>query len=127
VIDDVWTKSAWETIQCALPKNGHTSKIIMTTRINSVGRFCCTSDEGFAYQMKPLSRNDSENLFLKRTLCDEDKFPVQLEGIKNEIIEKCDGLPLAIVTLASMLATKPRTEEEWERALNSIHSMHEKR
>ena len=126
MIDDVWTKSAWEIIQCALPNNGHTSKVIMTTRINSVGQFSSTSDEGFIYQMKPLSRNDSENLFLKRTLCAEDKFPVQLTGIKNEIIEKCDGLPLAIVTLASMLATKPRTEEEWERALNSIHSMHEK-
>ncbi|XP_066391347.1 disease resistance protein RGA5-like [Miscanthus floridulus] len=126
VIDDVWTKSAWETIQCALPNNGHTSKVIMTTRINSVGQFSCASDEGFIYQMKPLSRNDSEKLFLKRTLCDEDEFPVQLEGIKDEIIEKCDGLPLAIVTLASMIATKPRTEEEWERALNSIHSMHEK-
>jgi Leucine-rich repeat (LRR) protein len=71
--------------------------------------------------------SDSENLFLKRTLCaNEDKFPVQLEGIKNEILEKCDGLPLAIVTLASLLATKPRTKEEWERALISISSMHEK-
>ncbi|CAN6226338.1 unnamed protein product [Urochloa humidicola] len=36
VIDDVWTKLAWDTIQCALPKNAHTSRIIMTTRINSV-------------------------------------------------------------------------------------------
>jgi hypothetical protein len=126
VIDDVWTNSAWETIQCALPKNAHASKIILTTRINSVGQFSCTPDEGFIYQMKPLCRNDSENLFLKRTLCDKDKFPAQLEGIKNEIIEKCDGLPLAIVTLASMLATKQRTREEWERALDSIHSTHKK-
>lgn len=126
MIDDVWTNSAWETIQCALPKNAHASKIILTTRINSVGQFSCTPDEGFIYQMKPLCRNDSENLFLKRTLCDKDKFPAQLEGIKNEIIEKCDGLPLAIVTLASMLATKQRTREEWERALDSIHSTHKK-
>jgi len=89
----------------------------MTTRNNSVGQFCCTSDEGFVYEMKPLSRRDSENLFLKRIFRAEDKFPVQLEGIKNEILEKCDGLPLAIVTLASLLATKPRTNEEWERHL----------
>ncbi|KAF8668944.1 hypothetical protein HU200_052154 [Digitaria exilis] len=126
VIDDVWTKLAWETIQCALPKNANTSRIIMTTRINSLGQFCSTSDEGFMYQMKPLSRSDSENLFLKRIFCGKDKFPVQLEGIKNEILEKCDGLPLAIVTLASLLAAKPRTKEEWERALNSISYMHEK-
>jgi len=76
--------------------------------------------------MKPLSRRDSENLFLKRIFRAEDKFPVQLEGIKNQILETCDGLPLAIVTLASLLATKPRTKEEWERTLNSISYMHEK-
>jgi len=127
VIDDVWTEEAWQYIQYALPKNARTSRIIMTTRINSLGQLCCTSDEGFLYQMKPLSRSDSENLFLRRTLCtDEDKFPIQLEGIKNEILEKCDGLPLAIVTLASLLANKPRTKEEWERELNSIRYMHEK-
>ncbi|CAN6219737.1 unnamed protein product [Urochloa humidicola] len=124
VIDDVWTKPDWETIQCALPINGCTSRIIMTTRINRVGQLCCTSDEGFVYEMKPLSRSNSEKLFVKRIICSEDKFPLQLEGIKNEILEKCDGLPLAIVTLASLLATKPRTKEEWERALNSISSMH---
>jgi len=126
VIDDVWTTLAWETIQCALPKNARTSRIIITTRNNSVGQFCCTSDEGFVYEMKPLSRSDSENLFLKRIFRAEDKFPVQLEGIKNQILETCDGLPLAIVTLASLLATKPRTNEEWERTLNSISYMHEK-
>ncbi|CAD6216868.1 unnamed protein product [Miscanthus lutarioriparius] len=127
VIDDVWTEEAWQYIQYALPKNACTSRIIMTTRINSVGQLCCTSDEGFLYQMKPLSRSDSENLFLKMTLCaDEDRFPIQLEGIKNDILEKCDGLPLAIITLASLLANKPRTKEEWERALNSIRYMHEK-
>ncbi|CAN6212543.1 unnamed protein product [Urochloa humidicola] len=126
LIDDVWTKFDWETIQCALPKNAQASRIIMTTRINSVGQFCCTSDEEFVYQMKPLSRIDSENLLLKRIFWAEDKFPLQLEGIKDEILEKCDGLPLSIVTLASLLATRPRTKEEWERALNSISSMHEK-
>lgn len=126
MVDDVWTKSAWEIIQCALPKNAHLSRIITTTRINSVGQFCCASDGGFLYQMKPLSRRDSENLFIKRIFCAEDKFPVQLEEIKNELLKKCDGLPLAVVTLASLLDTKPRTKEEWERALNSISYMQEK-
>ena len=65
VIDDVWTAEAWQYIQYALPKNALTSRIIMTTRINSVGQLCRTSDEGFLYQMKPLgissggSRNGS--------------------------------------------------------------------
>ncbi|XP_015697609.1 disease resistance protein RGA5-like [Oryza brachyantha] len=126
VIDDIWQKSAWEIIQCALPKNSHANRIITTTRIRSVAEFCCTSCEGFVYQMKPLSKSDSENLFLKRTFGAGEKCPSHLEGVINKILYKCDGLPLAIVTLASLLADKPRREEEWERVLNYIVSMPKK-
>ncbi|BAF27936.2 disease resistance protein RGA5-like [Oryza sativa Japonica Group] len=126
VIDDIWQKSAWETIQCALPKNNHASRIITTTRIKSVGQFCCTSDEGFVYQMKPLTKSDSENLFLKRTFSSEENSPSQLQEVINKILYKCDGLPLAIITLASLLADKPRRKEEWERVLNYIGSMPKK-
>ena len=122
MIDDIWQKSAWETIQCALPKNNHASRIITTTRIKSVGQFCCTSDEGFVYQMKPLTKSDSENLFLKRTFSSEENSPSQLQEVINKILYKCDGLPLAIITLASLLADKPRRKEEWERVLNYIGS-----
>uniref|UniRef100_A0A0D9XQN1 AAA+ ATPase domain-containing protein n=1 Tax=Leersia perrieri TaxID=77586 RepID=A0A0D9XQN1_9ORYZ len=123
VIDDIWQKSAWETIQCALLKNNHASRVITTTRIKSVAQFCCTPDEHNVYQMKPLSKSDSENLFLKRTFGAEEKCPSQLEGAINKILYKCDGLPLAIITLASLLAEKPRIKEEWEKVLNYIGSV----
>nr|AAX92885.1 NB-ARC domain, putative [Oryza sativa Japonica Group]ABA92260.1 NB-ARC domain containing protein [Oryza sativa Japonica Group] len=127
VIDDIWKRSAWKTIQCAFPINKHASRIITTTRIKSVAQSCCgASDEGFVYQMKPLNKSDSENLFLTRTFGAEKKCPSQLEGIISDILYKCDGLPLAIITIASLLADKPRTREEWERVLNYIVSTSEK-
>uniref|UniRef100_J3N725 Uncharacterized protein n=1 Tax=Oryza brachyantha TaxID=4533 RepID=J3N725_ORYBR len=61
-----------------------------------------------------------------KNFCSKDKFPVQLEWIMDEILQKCDGLPLAIITIASLLADKPKTKEEWTRVRNSIGSMHEK-
>uniref|UniRef100_J3N732 AAA+ ATPase domain-containing protein n=1 Tax=Oryza brachyantha TaxID=4533 RepID=J3N732_ORYBR len=125
VIDDIWKRSAWETIQCALPKNKHKS-IITTTRIKSLAQYCCASDESFVYQMKPLSKSDSEKLFLTRTFGTENEFPSHLEGVINNILYKCDGLPLAIITLASLLADKPRRKEDWERVLNYIDSTNEK-
>uniref|UniRef100_A0A0E0R666 AAA+ ATPase domain-containing protein n=1 Tax=Oryza rufipogon TaxID=4529 RepID=A0A0E0R666_ORYRU len=125
VIDDIWQRSAWETIHCALPKNNHASRIIITTRIKSVAQFC-TSAEGFVYQMKPLNKSDSESLFLRRTFGAEENCPSQLEGVINKILYICDGLPLAIITLASLLADKPRREEEWERVLNYMGSMPKK-
>ncbi|XP_052136818.1 disease resistance protein RGA5-like isoform X1 [Oryza glaberrima] len=126
VIDDIWKKSAWETIQCALPKSACASRIITTTRIKSVAEFCCTSNEDFVYQMKQLSKADSENLFLKRTFRAEDECPNHLKGIMTKILHKCDGLPLAIITLASLLADKPKIKEEWERVVNYMDSINEK-
>lgn len=126
MIDDIWNKSAWGTIECDLPKNTHATTISTTTRINSVAKFCCTSDEDLVYQMKPLSRNDSEKLFLTRIADAEEKCPAQLEWITSAILHKCDGLPLAILSIASLLSSKPRRKEEWERVMNSIGSIHEK-
>lgn len=125
VIDDIWSKSAWEIIHCALPKNDHSSRIITTTRIKSIAEFCCTSNVDFVYPIKPLSRSYSRELFLKRTFNAEDGCPGQLEGIMNEILHRCDGLPLAIVTLGSLLANKPKLKEEWKRVMNSIRSTDE--
>uniref|UniRef100_A0A0D9XQJ6 AAA+ ATPase domain-containing protein n=1 Tax=Leersia perrieri TaxID=77586 RepID=A0A0D9XQJ6_9ORYZ len=122
VIDDIWSKPAWETIQCALPRNEYASRIITTTRNNRVAQLCCTSDEDFIYQMKPLSKRDSEHLFLKRTFPVEHSCPSQLKVIMNEILHKCDGLPLAIITIASLLANKTTRKEEWERVRDSIGS-----
>ncbi|EEC66983.1 hypothetical protein OsI_33666 [Oryza sativa Indica Group] len=126
VIDDIWSKSAWETIQCAFPKNACGSIIIMTTRINTVAKCCCSSDEDFVYKMQHLNKRDSKSLFLKRTFGSKDKCPLQLEQIMDEILQKCDGLPLAIITIASLLADKPKTKAEWTRVRNSIGSMREK-
>jgi hypothetical protein len=42
--------------------------------------------------------------------------------IADEILKKCDGLPLAIINIASLLATKVATQQEWERVLGSFSS-----
>ena len=66
MIDDIWTKEAWETINCALYKNDRDSKIITTTRMYDVAKACCSSDGDFVYEMKPLGPADSKMLFFQR-------------------------------------------------------------
>uniref|UniRef100_A0A0E0BH53 Rx N-terminal domain-containing protein n=1 Tax=Oryza glumipatula TaxID=40148 RepID=A0A0E0BH53_9ORYZ len=69
VIDDVWCQSDWETIQCVLPRKSLKiiSRVIMTTRIHSVAKICCASNEDVVYEMRPLSKIDSRKLLLMRT------------------------------------------------------------
>uniref|UniRef100_A0A8R7NZE3 Disease resistance protein RPP13 n=2 Tax=Triticum urartu TaxID=4572 RepID=A0A8R7NZE3_TRIUA len=102
VIDDVWDKSAWRSIRCALTENGCGSRVIITTRILDVGK-----EVSDVYQLKPLSASDSRILFYQRIFGTGDKCPpVQLAEISESILRKCGGVPLAIITMASVLASK---------------------
>ena len=96
--------------------------MITTTRKEDVAASCSFPDDDFVYSMKPLDANDSQDLFLSRIFKDEVDFPQELKQVTTDILRKCDGLPLAIVSIASMLATKPASRQEWERVRDSICS-----
>ncbi|CAN6374769.1 unnamed protein product [Urochloa humidicola] len=116
IIDDIWNESPWETIKCAFPNNGRGSRILTTTRKVCVAQICCSSDDDKVCEMKPLSDFNAEKLFFKRIFSPEDKCPSQLKAVSIDILRKCRGLPLAIITMASLLASnKPCTKEKWER------------
>ncbi|WVZ94837.1 hypothetical protein U9M48_040678 [Paspalum notatum var. saurae] len=117
VIDDVWDTEAWEYIKLALPSNDYGSRIITTTRSVEVAK-CCSSQ---VYEMDPLSFDDSKRLFFKRAFGSQDSSYPYLEDVPDRILRKCSGLPLAIVTISSMLTNKP-AKAEWERVLSAIGS-----
>lgn len=70
--------------------------------------------------MRPLSDVDAEKLFLRRIFGSEDQCPPHLKEVSRDILRKCGGLPLAIVSLASLLACKSQTKTQWEKYQNSI-------
>ncbi|KAG8089650.1 hypothetical protein GUJ93_ZPchr0011g27245 [Zizania palustris] len=126
VIDDIWSISAWEILKCVFPENNNSgSRIITTTRILDIAMLCCSTFKGSIYHIQPLSDSDSKRLFSKRIFHRENSCPSHLEELSKMILRKCGGLPLAIHHVASLLATKPSTKEEWELVLNSIGSAHE--
>uniref|UniRef100_J3N7D8 Uncharacterized protein n=1 Tax=Oryza brachyantha TaxID=4533 RepID=J3N7D8_ORYBR len=123
VIDDIWSMSDWEILKCVLLENNSGSRIITTTRILDIATLCCSSFKGSSvYRIKPLSDTDSKRLFSKRIFHDENSCPSHLQELSELILRKCGGLPLAILHIASLLATKSNSKEEWELVLNSIGS-----
>jgi hypothetical protein len=71
--------------------------------------------------MEPLSNKDSRKLFFGRVYGSEEDCPSLFEEISVEILKKCGGLPLAIITIASLLASRPeRLRDEWESIKNSL-------
>ena len=114
VIDDIWDLKAWNIIKCALLDNNHGSRVITTTRILDVA-----TKTGDIYKLKPLSQYLSEELFYTRLFGGKDKCPFdQPAEVSNKILQKCGGVPLAIITIASLLVGKPM--EDWSKVFNSI-------
>jgi hypothetical protein len=125
VIDDIWDISVWKMIKCALPDNDVGCTIITTTRKSDVAELV-----GIAYKLRPLSLSSSRKLLYGRVFGnknkdnieeEEEKCPVEeLAEVSDKILKKCAGVPLAIITMASLLACKARNKMEWYEVYNSI-------
>uniref|UniRef100_A0A0D9XUC6 Uncharacterized protein n=1 Tax=Leersia perrieri TaxID=77586 RepID=A0A0D9XUC6_9ORYZ len=120
VIDDIWSTEAWKFIKCALPENNCESRILLTTRNGNVAKTCCYPQHDTIYEIRPLNEADSKGLFFRRIFGSEEQCPVHLKDVSVEIINKCGGLPLALITIASLLAVKSKNWEEWLGIRNSI-------
>ncbi|WVZ96977.1 hypothetical protein U9M48_042549, partial [Paspalum notatum var. saurae] len=122
VIDDIWDATAWSIIRCALPQNNNGCRVITTTRIEAVATACCSNDYEYVYKMKALGTEDARRLFFKRIFGSEDNCPSYLEEVSTDILKRCGGLPLAIITLSSHLATQRNklNREQWDNAINSL-------
>ncbi|KAL5204373.1 hypothetical protein ABZP36_009244 [Zizania latifolia] len=109
LIDDIWSVSAWENIRDSLPKNEKGASIVVTTRFNSVAE-ACRRQKGHVLKLKQLSQESSYNLFLQ-IISANDMYPTR--PIDAQIIMKtCGGLPLAIVVVAGLIASKLKSNTD---------------
>ncbi|XP_066334450.1 disease resistance protein Pik-2-like [Miscanthus floridulus] len=114
IVDDVWEVKKWKRIKLVLVENNCGSKVITTTR-----KFDVAEEAGEVYKLKPLSNNDSMKLFYIRIFgVDPEYLDNQPDDICNKFLMKCGGIPLAIITMSSLLVGKPKNE--WSEIYNSI-------
>ncbi|TVU04213.1 hypothetical protein EJB05_50239, partial [Eragrostis curvula] len=125
LVDDVWSATTWQNIRNCLPKGKNGSKTIVTTRFQAVAT-ACNQDKGMdkVHSVIALDNEDAAKLFEKvvsessSTKSDQSKqnekemdMVNSVEVMGNEkcphIIWKCGGLPLAIVTMAGLVACNP--------------------
>ncbi|KAM3300754.1 hypothetical protein ACQJBY_041660 [Aegilops geniculata] len=123
VIDDVWDESSWNILKCALREDNNGSRVIVTTRLVGVASAACQNDCEGIYRLKLLNEQNSRMLFLNRIFGSEHGCPVQLKEVMADILKKCNGLPLALITIASLLASEERSIKGWESIRDSLGAL----
>lgn len=70
--------------------------------------------------MKPLGDDHSKQLFVDRVFGTGNGYPPQFNTVLEEITRKCGGLPLAIICIASHIASQPEKLYQWEQVQNFL-------
>ncbi|KAF8666361.1 hypothetical protein HU200_053464 [Digitaria exilis] len=109
-------------MKCIFVENNNGSRVITTTRVQNVATACCCRYQGHIYKMQPLNELQSRNLFFRRVFDTVDGCPQHFKGISDSMLRKCKGVPLAITSIASLLANNSMDVEPWERIYNSLGS-----
>ncbi|RCV32080.1 hypothetical protein SETIT_6G229300v2 [Setaria italica] len=116
VLDDLSSIAEWDNIFGSFPKLDSSCRIIVTTREESIAKHCSEKQENI-YKLKVLDCKDAQDLFTRKVFKeakDLDKHPELIKEAKM-ILKKCNGLPLAIVTIGGFLAKQPKVAVEWRK------------
>ncbi|SPT15788.1 unnamed protein product [Triticum aestivum] len=112
ILDDVWTAEAFRKIKGVLVDTKMGSRIIITTRFDEVAS---QADDGYKIKVEPLEKEDAWRLFCRKAFPRTENHicPLALRKCGESIVEKCDGLPLALVSIGSILSLKEQNDTEW--------------
>ncbi|KAJ0074625.1 hypothetical protein Patl1_37567 [Pistacia atlantica] len=114
ILDDVWKQISLEQVGIPEPTVMDGCKLVLTTRSTEVVRSMGCEE----IKVEPLSEVEAIKLFL--TIVGSELLDIPtLQSTLKLIVRQCDGLPLAIVTLASSMKGE-RDVRIWENALNEL-------
>ncbi|XP_044478106.1 disease resistance protein UNI-like [Mangifera indica] len=101
ILDDVWRRIKLEEIGIPFGKDHRGCKIMLTSRSKDV---CDEMDCDKISIVRTLSKQEPWELF--KELVGMDVENSSISPIAREVVAECDGLPIAIVTIASALRNK---------------------
>ncbi|GKU91018.1 hypothetical protein SLEP1_g4948 [Rubroshorea leprosula] len=117
ILDDVWEEFSLKDVGIPEPTVRNRCKVVITSRSAEV---CKHLRCKIVVEVRPLPPKESLDLFLDRVGRDDLDLEVEgLEAILNSIVEKCDGLPLAIVLIAGSMRGI-QDIEEWRTMLDDL-------
>ncbi|KAK5786751.1 hypothetical protein PVK06_041394 [Gossypium arboreum] len=112
ILDDLWQEVPLDKVGIPEPSSG--SKLVLTTRSFDV----CRKMSCRAIKVKPLVEEESWKLFSEKVGLGILNIP-EVEPIAKKIVERCAGLPLGVITVASCMKDIDDLYE-WRNALKEL-------
>ncbi|GKV42018.1 hypothetical protein SLEP1_g49477 [Rubroshorea leprosula] len=106
ILDDVWERFSLEKVGILDPVGNNACKLVLTTRLQQEVARQMRCEEIY---VKPLSDGEALALFLDKVESDlksHPRFRSDIEPFFNQILKKCNGLPLAIGVVAKTMSGK---------------------
>ncbi|KAF5939409.1 hypothetical protein HYC85_023668 [Camellia sinensis] len=118
VIDDLWDIGAWVRLKMYFPNDNNGSRVMFTSRLKELAMHA--SPDCHPHCLRFLTEEESWEL-LQRKVFQNESCPPELIEIGEQIAKKCEGLPLAIVVIAGLLA-RDKAQESWKQVAQSVSS-----
>ncbi|GLT95979.1 hypothetical protein SLE2022_136300 [Rubroshorea leprosula] len=118
ILDDMWQPFSLEDVGIPNLVGNNGCKLVLTTRLQDVAR----AMECKVIPVNPLPPEEALALFLKKVgseVLSDGRIKVDIKPFLEQILKKCGGVPLAIVTVAKSMRGKllPRN---WKLALSEF-------
>ncbi|KAL2553370.1 Disease resistance protein RPP13 [Forsythia ovata] len=104
-MDDIWNVNAWDDMRRYFPDDKNHSRILFTTRYEGLASKAST--HAIVNPLRFLTEDECWKL-LQWKVFYKKPCPEELVGIGKDITIDCDGLPLAAVVIAAVLANLER-------------------
>ncbi|KAJ9682547.1 hypothetical protein PVL29_018465 [Vitis rotundifolia] len=117
ILDDIWTEVDLEEV--GIPSKGDETqcKIVLASRDGDL--LCKDMGAQICFPVEHLPPEEAWSFF-KKTSGDSVEEDLELRPIAIQVVEECEGVPIAIVTIATAL--KDETVAVWKNALEQLRS-----
>ncbi|KAL7131933.1 hypothetical protein ABFS83_12G038200 [Erythranthe nasuta] len=115
VMDDVWASAVLDDVGRYLPDDGNESRILITSRLKDV------APPGSTVRTLPfLSHEQCWDLLKRKLFRGGDPPPQDLIDVGKKIAALCQGLPLAVVVIAAVLANMGNRKGLWDEVAGNL-------
>ncbi|EEF44736.1 Disease resistance protein RFL1, putative [Ricinus communis] len=116
LLDDIWERVNLIRLGIPRPDGKNRSKVVFTTRSEMV---CSQMDAHKKIKVETLAWTEAWKLFQDKVGEDNLNIHPDIPHLAQAVARECDGLPIALITIARAMACK-KTPQEWNHALEVL-------